>query len=50
MEYRIMNAGVPSCIRVVSMTTDGNGTSECQEIMFRMQGVLTDVNLGPMNQ
>ncbi len=43
-EYQIMKTGIPSCTRVVNIKTN------CEEVLFRLQGVLTDVNLGPVKK
>ena len=50
-EYEIMKAGIPSCNRVVSIKEGehGSGTA-AEEILFRIQGVLMEVNLGPLKQ
>ncbi len=50
-EYQIMKTGVPSCTRVVNIKAKGeSGETSCEEVLFRLQGVLMDVNLGPVKK
>ncbi len=50
-EYQIMKTGIPSCTRVVNIKTNcEGGETNCEEVLFRLQGVLTDVNLGPVKK
>ncbi|KLO05363.1 hypothetical protein SCHPADRAFT_896326 [Schizopora paradoxa] len=43
-DYQILKTGIPSCHRVL---TTGQDT---EEVLFRLQGVLMDVNLGPLKE
>ena len=48
-DYKILTAGIPSCLRVVREIPGQKGeTPDMQEVLFRLQGVLTDTKLGPV--
>ena len=48
-KYLITKTGIPACERVVTVNGNTkNANMFHEEVLFRMQGALTDINLRPL--